>query len=75
MIKVCKRCKADIELPEKSIKRFCQKGTDCYRKRLSENTLRCQKKKALAVVHTMAPVEVSDLTVLDKGIGETPNEN
>jgi hypothetical protein len=74
MIKVCKRCGCDMELPDKSIKKYCQKGSSCFSSRMSENTLRCQKKKALAAIHGMAPVPVSDLTVLDKGIDKNLNE-
>ena len=47
MIRVCKRCGCDIELPDNSRIRFCQKGTVCYTKRMSEKVKKCLQKKSL----------------------------
>jgi len=49
MIMVCKRCGKDIELPDGSKIRYCQKGTECYKKRMSEKVKRSVQKKKLLV--------------------------
>lgn len=61
MIKVCKRCNKDMELPEKSLKKYCQKGTECYTKRMSEIVMRSVKNRATKVVEP--DQEVTDARV------------
>ena len=68
MIKVCKRCGKDMELPEGSFIKFCQKGSVCFNKRMSEAVVKSNRKKRLALKEP--DCEVSDAQVLDKGLNE-----